>query len=722
MKKHVSFILFLILGSDQLSAQEIHWLRNGEQYAKIENNEIVSYSLPDNHRNIIANQKMLTPKGTQQSLTIKNFILNKNGDKILIYTNSKRVWRYETKGDYWLLNLKNQSLEALGKGLPSSSLMFAKFSPDEKKIAYVSEHNLYVEDLQTHQIKALTRNGTRRLINGTFDWVYEEEFACRDGFRWSPDGKSIAYWQIDATKIRDFLMVNNTDSVYSYTIPVEYPKVGENPSPYKILVADIQSGKSKPMIIEGNPSQTYIPRMEWIPGTNQLILQQLNRKQNQSKIIVCNTNTGFSKTIYSETDEAWIDTKERWADSPEGWEWLNDGKSFLWISEKDGWRHIYEIDLAGKERLITKESFDIIQMPLIDMANQWIYFTASPENALQQYLFRIKINGSLAAERLSPKDQVGTHQYQLSPNGTFAFHQFSNANTPAMKEWIQLQNHRTLGFSENISEKLSRSEVQKKVEFFKIQTEEGIEIDGWMVKPDKFDPAKRYPIVFKVYGEPASATVKDVYGVHFNHLYRGDMAKDGYIYASLDNRGTPLPKGRKWRKAIYRNIGRINIKDQALALKKIRQWSFVDSSRVAVHGWSGGGSSTLNLMFQYPDYYQTGISVAAVGNQLCYDNIYQERYMGLPQENREDFVKGSPIYHAKNLKGNLLYIHGTGDDNVHYQNAEMLVNELIKHNRQFQFMPYPNRSHGIYEGEGTSLHLSTLFTNYLKEHCPPGAK
>jgi len=247
-------------------------------------------------------------------------------------------------------------------------------------------------------------------------------------------------------------------------------------------------------------------------------------------------------------------------------------------------------------------------------------------------------------------------------------------------------------------------------------------MDGWMVKPKNFDPAKKYPVVFYVYTEPASSTVSDTWGIGQNGLYDGDMADDGYIYISLDNRGTPVPKGREWRKSIYRKVGQVNIRDQAMAAKKILTWNFVDADRVAVWGWSGGGSATLNLMFQYPDIYKTGIAIAAVGNQLTYDNIYQERYMGLPQENREDFINGSPITYAKNLKGNLLYIHGTGDDNVHYQNAEMLVNELVKNGKQFQFMAYPNRTHGIYEGEGTSEHLSQLYTTYLKKNCPPGGK
>ncbi len=722
MKNKILLMLVFGLFLSFAKAQQIKWSKDGNAYSRIENNEIVSIALPSQQKTVLVTKRQLTPKGAEKSLAVRSYTFSDDGSKLLIYTNSQKVWRYETRGDYWLLDLKTNALFQLGQGKPVSSLMFAKFSPDASKVAYLSEHNVFVEDLVSHKIKALTTNGTRRMINGTFDWVYEEEFACRDGFRWSPDGKSIAFWQIDATKIRDFLMVNNTDSVYSYNVPVEYPKVGESPSPYKILVANIATGKTLQMNIEGDPQQTYLPRMEWIPNSNEIIIQQLNRKQNQSKIIVCQALTGKTKVIQTENDEAWIDTKERWADSPDGWEWLNGGKEFLWVSEKDGWRHIYKMDLNGKETLLTKGDYDIVHIPLIDEANGYVYFTGSPQNALQNYLYRIKLDGNSAMQPVAENAPAGTNNYTLSPNGKFARHSFSSANIPPITEWINLADHSPLTEKESILMKLATLKPNKRVEFFKLKTEDGIDIEGWMVKPANFDSTKRYPIVFNVYSEPAAATVLDTYGTGNNGLYMGDMAKDGYIYASLDNRGTPLPRGRAWRKAIYRKVGIVNIRDQAMAVKKIREWKYVDSSRVAVHGWSGGGSATLNLLFQYPQYFQTGISVAAVGNQLCYDNIYQERYMGLPQENREDFVNGSPITYAKNLRGNLLYIHGTGDDNVHYQNAEMLVNELIKHNRQFQFMPYPNRSHGIYEGEGTRKHLNTLFTNYLKQNCPPGGR
>jgi len=726
MKLTTWFVLGCLCLSVGVLAQGsgINWTPDGNAYYRIENNELSKYTLPDQQKTVLINAQQLTPTSRNEPLGVRSFAFSENGRRVLIYTNTKRVWRYETKGDYWVLDLDKNTLAQLGKGRPESSLMFAKFSPDASKVAYVSEHNLFVEDVATRTITQLTKDGTARLINGTFDWAYEEEFDCRDGFRWSPDSKQLAYWQLDATKIRNFFMINNTDSTYAFNVPVEYPKVGETPSPYRIGVVAATGGATRWMATPGNPQNTYLPRMEW-SGTNELVMQQLNRKQNESKLLYANTSTGKVTAFYGESDNAWIDIKSRWNDDPVGWDWLNDGKEFLWVTEKDGWRHLFRVSRDGtQEKCITEGNYDLITIVLIDKKNDHVYFMASPDNATQSYLYKVKLDGSSKAERVSPGVLAGTHSYDISPNGAWAQHRFSNANTPTMTEWLKMPDHTALKGSEDILKKwASLSKKPNKVDFFKIKTVDGIESDAWMVKPANFDSTKKYPIVFMVYGEPASSTVRDVYGTGRNRLYVGDMAADGYIYASMDNRGTPSPKGAAWRKAIYRNIGTVNIRDQAMVAQAMfSRFGFIDSSRVAVHGWSGGGASTLNLLFQYPGVFKTGIAVAAISNQLMYDNIYQERYMGIPTETRADFLKGSPVTHAQNLRGNLLYIHGTGDDNVHYQNAEILVNELIKHNKQFQFMAYPNRSHGIYEGEGTTRHLSTLFTKYLKEKCPPGAK
>lgn len=721
MKKNICLILgCLILFSFHTNAQGIKWTRDGNGFFTIEGGEIFKTELPALTKTTVLAKALLKPKDSANPLPVRDFIFSADDKKVLIYTNTKRVWRADTRGDYWLLDLTTNNLRKLGRTRPSSSLMFAKFSPDGTKVAYVSEFNIYVEDAASGKITPLTTGGTRKIINGTFDWVYEEEFNCRDGFRWSPDSKKIAYWQIDATNTKNYLMLNTTDSIYPFAVPVEYPSAGEPPSPYKIGVVDVATVKTKWMSLPTDPVlQSYVPRMEWAGNSSQLILQHLDRKQQESNIMICDVASGASHSIHKEVEKAWIDAASSLSDKF----WLNGGKEFLWSSEKDGWDHLYRISRDGKtETLITRGNYDVISVNAVDDAGGYVYFYASPDNATQRYLYRTKLDGSASPERLSPANQQGTHSYTVSPTGKFAQHSFSNYYTPSSREWVTLPDHKTFN-GDNVNTAVAKADKSKSnIEFFKVKTEDGVEMDGWMVKPTNFDRSKKYPVVFFVYTEPAGANAKDQYGAGFNNMYKGNMANDGYIYITIDNRGTPVPKGREWRKSIYRQIGRLNIRDQAMGAKEISKWPFVDTSRIAVWGWSGGGSATLDLLFQYPEIYKTGISIAAVGNQLTYDNIYQERYMGLPQENMEDFVKGSPITYAKNLRGHLLYVHGTGDDNVHYNNAEKLINELVANGKQFQLMSYPNRTHGISEGKGTTAHLQQLYTDFLRMNCPPGGR
>ena len=728
-------ILFICLAQFTLAQNRgrINWTANGNAYTKIKDGGIVKVDPKTDVEVIIVRKEQLTLPGATDAMLPQSYDFNSSNTKLLIFTNTAKVWRYNTRGDYWILDIIANKLKQMGKGLPAQSLMFAKFSPDGRKCAYVSDHNLYLEDIGSGAITKLTRDGSRKLINGTFDWVYEEEFGCRDGFRWSPDGLKIAFWQVDATKIRDYYMLNTTDSIYSQIVPVEYPKVGEAPSPVKIGVINVETGNIRWMDIEGDPQQNYLPRMEW-SGLNELVVQQLDRKQLESKLKYCNATDGSSRTFWAENSEAWIDLN---ADDPGGWNWINKGQDFIWISEKDGWRHIYKISRDGRtETLLTKGNYDIGDIKCIDEANNYIYFTASPNNATQLYLYRVNIEKVNILQKvkkiiskpkpdpelLSSVNLKGTNNYDISPNGKYATHSFSNHNTPNVREWITLPDNKPINPAKSIDSTVKKDN-NVNIEFVQIVTEDNITLDAWINKPKNFDSTKKYPVVFYVYGEPAASTVQDTYGGQNNFLYRGDMRADGYVQVAIDNRGTPMLKGAAWRKSIYRKVGNINVIDMAHGFKKLMESnSYFDKDRIAVWGWSGGGSSTLNLLFRYPNIFQTGIAIAAVANQLFYDNIYQERYMGLPQENREDFINGSPVTYAKNLKGNLLYIHGTGDDNVHFSNAEVLVNELIKYNKQFQYMPYPNRTHGISEGPGTSLHLSTLYTTYLREHCPPGAR
>lgn len=715
----MALAVLLVAGANFASAQ-LQWTSDGTGFYSFSEDgiEIINPVQPEKNVNFLT-AKELIPTGTSTALRVQSFQVAPGGRALLLFANTQRVWRERTRGDYWLFDQQTKTLTQLGKGLPTASLMFAKFSPDGTRVAYVSKHNIYVEDLKSHVIKQITTDGTDRIINGTFDWAYEEEFGTQDGFRWSPDGTKIAFWKQDARQTRNFLMINNTDSTYAFTIPVEYPKVGFPPSPTRIWVHDLTKDRAIQVEDLLTTNDGYIPRMEWLTDGKGLIFQTLNRKQNESNIITSDLISGKSNIIHSERDEAWIDIKSRWNDGdPAGWDWLNDGKTFIWVSEKGGWRQIYTIDLTGKERLITKEPFDVIQIDFFDSKTQTIYYSASPTNATQKYLYKVSLKGGKSS-RVTPGNISGTNTYTISPNGKIALFNHSSTTSWAANAVVSLPDHKELVPA---PQKANASAQDNKTEFFQVTTADGVTLDGWMVKPKNFDPAKKYPVVFYVYGEPASQTVTDAFGTGKNRLYMGDMAADGYVYISLENRGAPAPKGRTWRKSIYRNIGILNIRDQAMGAKEVFKWGFIDTARVAVWGWSGGGASTLNLLGQYPEIYKTGISIAPVTNQLLYDNIYQERYMGLPQENEADFLKGSAISYAKNVKGNLLLVHGTGDDNVHYQNAEVYINELIKYNIPFQMMSYPNRSHSISEGEGTSKHLSLIYTRFLRENCPPGAQ
>ena len=728
----LSYILVALLVATTVDAvsqrPDLKWSGEGDSYYRLIDNQIIKYTLPGNIPYTLVSREKLIPPDSTAPLKIDYFNIDEKTGKVLLMTNAMKVWRLKTRGNYWIFDLKTGSLNRIGQGLPGSSLKFPKLSPDGKYAAYVSNNNIYLEDLASSKIRDLTSDGSVTLINGTFDWAYEEEFYCRDGFRWSNDSRHIAFWQIDAGSIKKFYMINNTDYIYPRIIPLEYPVAGENPSSARIGVVSIFDNKVVWMNIPGDPVQNYIVRMEYIPSSGNLLIQQINRSQNISRLIASDPLTGDSKIIREESDEAWVDLNP--GESPynidykNDFTWMNDGKAILWTSEKDGWRHFYHVPLEGKpEKLLTQGEYDIVSLKHLDKNSGYIYFMASPGNATQLYLYRTSMKNPGKMELLSPAEMKGTHGYSISPDGKYAFHSFSNIKTRPASEFISLPEHKPLSEKESIVSSLNSHEMPSATEFFTISIPGGIELDGWMAKPEKFDPSKKYPVLFYVYTEPASATVRDVYGADRNILYDGDLSRDGYVYISVDNRGTPSPKGREWRKSIYKKIGRLNIDDQAKAAGEIlKKWSFLDPDRVSVWGWSGGGTATLNLMFQHPEIYKTGIAIAAVSNMFTYDNIYQERYMGLPQSNREDYIKGSPVTYAGNLLGNLLYIHGTGDDNVHYQNAEMLVNELIRHDKIFEFMPYPNRTHGISEGEGTREHLRTIYTDYLRKHCTPGPR
>jgi len=457
-----------------------------------------------------------------------------------------------------------------------------------------------------------------------------------------------------------------------------------------------------------------------------VVIQQLNRLQNTNTVMLGDSRNGKVRSILVEKDEAWVDIS--WGDldwNKKGLargdaEWIEGGERFLWASERDGWRHIYSVSRDGRNvKDITPGKFDVINVERVDAVNGWIYFEASPDDATRRYLFRAPLTGSPKLERLTPATQLGSHSYNISPRGDVAIHFFSAFMKAPATEIVRLPQHtvvKNLIDNREVQERMSKLKPTPH-EFFKVNIGEGVELDGWVIKPANFDPQKRYPVLFYAYTEPWSQTVVDAWG-GLNLRWHMMLAQQGYVVMSVDNRGTPAPRGRAWRKIIYRRMGIVNSTDQANAAKAIRKWPYVDPARFAIWGWSGGGSATLNAMFRHPDVYHTGLSVAPVADLRLYDTIYQERYCGLPQEHPEEWKQSSPITFADQLKGNLLVVHGTGDDNVHFQGTEMLVNALVAANKPFTIMPYPNRSHSINEGPGTTKHLYSLLTRYLHEHLP----
>lgn len=707
----------------------VRWQQDGSGYLALEpaaNNrevvELVRHDAASGERTVMIPTDKLIPAGATAPLSIEGFDLSGDEQKVLIFTNSARVWRSNTRGDYWVVDLKTWNMKKLGGDAKPSTLMFAKFSPDGTRVAYVRENNIYIEDLGG-AIKQITSDGSRYIVNGTFDWVYEEELFCRDGFRWSPDGKQIAYWQLNSEGVKEMTLLNNTAELYPVITRFPYPKAGETNSAARVGVVSSSGGATRWFEIAGDPRNNYLPRMEWAANSDEVIIQQLNRLQNTNNVMLGDVHTGKVHSVLIEKDDAWVDTAwgeidwDRQGLARGDVEWIDGGKRFLWVSERDGWRHIYSISRDGRDvKSVTPGNLDVINVERVDDTHHWIYFEASPDNATQRYLFRAPLDGSGKLERLTPQSQKGTHGYNISPRGDIAIHTFTTFTKVPITEIVRIPDTsvvRSLIDNRDVQDRLAKLKPTS-TEFFKVDIGDGVQLDGWMIKPPDFDSTKHYPVLFYVYGEPWGQTVLDSWGGR-NELWHMMLAQQGYIVVSVDNRGTPAPKGRAWRKIIYRKMGIINSQDQANAARAISKWPFVDASRIGIWGWSGGGSSTLNAMFRYPDVYKVGLSVAPVPDLRYYDTIYQERYCGLPQDHMDEYKQSSPITFAANLKGHLMIVHGTGDDNVHYQGTEALINALIAANKPFQMMSYPNRSHGIYEGPGTTRHLYTLFTRFITE-------
>jgi len=708
------------------------WLGNGDSYLAIEpsasgsGSDIVRYQTATGAREILVAASRLIPAGEKTPLPVESYTISPDGCQVLVFTNSKTVWRQNTRGDYWVLDLKSGALRKLGGDAPASSLMFAKFSPDNAKVAYVRGNNVYVEDLATGKITQLTRDGSETVINGTSDWVNEEEFGIRDGFAWSPDSRAIAFWQFNTSGVRNYTLIYDlgeprgeivtgipypNTGPYPQTLQYPYPLVGTPNSAVRVGVATAAGGQVVWMQTAGDPHDSYIPQMGWADSAH-VLLQHLNRLQNKNEFLLADAASGVARTAFVDEDRAWVDVNESVL-------WIDHGREFLVLSERDGWRHLYRVARdSGKAELVTRGSFDVVALERVSPDEKSIYFIASPDNPTQRYLYRAPLDGSAVPERLTP-NHPGTHSYAISPNAEWAFHSYSSFDVPPTSEVVHLPDHRVM---RNTADNSALAERVKPLssgpaEFVKVDAGNGLMVDAWLIKPPNFDPAKKYALIVNVYSEPAGQTTADRWPSMFDRA----LTSAGYLVASFDNQGTPAPRGREWRKAVYGNVGPLSSKQQAAALQSLEKTHpYVDPKRIGVWGWSGGGTETLNLMFCYPEVYSVGVSVASVPDQRLYDSIYQERYMGLPQDSPNAYEESSAINFAGGLHGDLMIIHGSGDDNVHFQGFELLVNKLISLGKQFDMRVYPGRTHGIFEGKGTNLDVYTNILGYFEAHLPPG--
>jgi dipeptidyl-peptidase-4 len=708
------------------------WLGNGDYYLALEpaapggGSDIVRYQTATGAREILVAASRLIPAGEKTPLAVENYTMSSNGNQVLIFTNSKTVWRQNTRGDDWVLDLKSGALRKLGGDAPASSLMFAKFSPDNAKIGYVRGNNVYVEDLASGKIAQLTRDGSDTIINGTSDWVNEEEFGIRDGFEWSPDSRAIAFWQFNTSGVQSYTLIYDLGAPrseivtgipypsagpYPQTLQYPYPLAGTPNSAVRVGVASAAGGEVVWMQTTGDPHNSYIPQMGWA-DSGHVLLQHMNRLQNKNEFLLADASSGAVRTVFVDEDRAWVDVNESVL-------WIRQGREFLVLSERDGWRHLYRVARdSGKAELVTRGNFDVVSLDRVSPDEKWIYFIASPDHPTQRYLYRARLDGSAAPERITP-NQPGTHAYAISPNGEWAFHNYSSFDVPPTFEVVHLPDHRVMRNTADNSALAQRVKPLSNgpAEFTKVDAGNGLMVDAWLIKPPDFDPVKKYALIVNVYSEPAGQTTADRWPSMFDRA----LTNAGYLVTSFDNQGTPAPRGREWRKVVYGNVGPLSSQQQAAALQSLETThSYIDPKRVGVWGWSGGGTETLNLMFRYPEVYSVGVSVASVPDQRLYDSIYQERYMGLPQDSPKAYEESSAINFAGGLRGDLMVIHGSGDDNVHFQGFELLVNKLISLGKQFDMRVYPGRTHGISEGQGTNLDVYANILGYFEAHLPPG--
>lgn len=620
--------------------------------------------------------------------------------KVLIAQDEEPIYRHSTKANYYVYELDSRKIIEVS---PNGKQSFASFSPDGRKVAFVRANNLFVKELDGGLKETqITNDGSfNRIINGQSDWVYEEEFAFAKAFFWSPDGQNIAYYKFDESLVREYSMTV-FDKLYPTEYKYKYPKAGEKNSVVSIHVYNLP-GQTTVKVDVGQETDQYIPRLRWTTQSSLLCVLRMNRHQNKLDYLLADALSGKSKVILTETDKYYIDIEK------EQLTFLKNGKQFINVSERDGFNHIYLYDLNGKVlKQITKGSWEVTELYGIDENTQTVFFQSAEYSPSQRDIFSIKLNGS-GKRRLNKK--AGTNHATFSADFSYFILNHSTANQPA---YITLNDRsgnmvRVLEDNAALSARLVNYKIAP-TEFFDFNTSEGISLNGWMIKPADFDAQKKYPVLMFVYGGPGSQSVADAWGGTRNKWYNM-LAQQGYIVVCVDNRGTGF-RGSEFKKVTYKNLGKYETADQIEAAKWLASQSYVDPGRIGIFGWSYGGYMSSLCITKGADVFKMAIAVAPVTNWRFYDTIYTERYLQTPQENPDGYDDNSPVNFAHLLKGKFLLVHGTGDDNVHFQNSVVLSEALIQANKPFEQAYYPDKNHGIYGGE-TSMHLYSKMTDFI---------
>lgn len=633
-------------------------------------------------------------------ISFSDYSFSEDEKKVLLPTEAESIYRYSSRSNYYVYDRETKTAQELSEG----KQRLAQFSPDASKVAFVKENNIFIKDITNNTELQVTFDGEiNKIINGATDWVYEEEFAFDNGMQWNTSGNKIAYYRFNEEKVPEFSMDLFTD-LYPSQSQFKYPKAGETNSTVELFIYDLNSKKTTKANINLE-EEFYIPRIKWTLDENVLSVQRMNRHQNQLDFILVDAKDGSSQTIFSENDAAYIDVTDNLT-------FLNDGKYFIWTSEKSGYNHIYLYNLKGKQvRQITKGNYDVTDFYGIDESNNTVYFASSERSPMHRDVYAVQLNGK---NKKTLTNKTGTNSATFSTNYKYFINQYSNANSPYYFSLFDAKGNevRMLKDNSNLKNSLAEYALSQK-EFFNFKTTEGIDLNGWMMKPHNFDETKQYPVFMYLYGGPGSQQVTDSWG-GYNFLWYQMLTQQGYIVACVDNRGTGA-RGSEFKKCTYQQLGKLETEDQIEANRYLANLPYVDGSRIGIFGWSYGGYMSSLCLLIGAEEFKMAIAVAPVTNWRYYDSIYTERYMRTPQENTSGYDDNSPINHVEKLKGKYLLVHGSADDNVHYQNTMEMTNALVNANKQFDLFIYPNKNHGIYGGY-TRLHLFTKMTNFIKEN------